>query len=156
LHTSTASSTACRGREVDLGRTPFLFEPRRADAELEAAVGEEIDRLRAARGGERVAQPDVVDVSAEPDPFGACREVSEVGERVVDRRGGRDRRVLLAGVGRAAHCAREHEVLGQPHRFVAEAFRFERRFLVEVRVERAERDPELHRSGRFTRPVRPR
>ena len=46
----------------------------------------------------------------------------------------RHRRVLLARVRRAAHRAREHEVLGQPHRLVAEPLGLERRVDVEVRV----------------------
>ena len=45
---------------------------------------------------------------------------AEVRERVVDRRVGRDRRMVLARMRRAAHRPREHEVLGQPHRLVAE------------------------------------
>ena len=54
--------------------------------------------------------------------------------------------MLLARMRRAAHRAGEHEVLGQPHRLVAELLGRERRVVVEVRVERAERDAELHDS----------
>ena len=77
-------------------------------------------------------------------PLGLRGEEREVRERVVHRRVGRDRRMVLTRIRRARHRAREHEVLGQPDRLVAEAFGRERGVEVEVRVERAERDAELH------------
>src|SRR5579871_3711596 len=64
-------------REIELGGVPLLFEPRRADAELEAPAAQEVDGLYAARGRERVPEPDVVDVGSEPDAFGARREIAE-------------------------------------------------------------------------------
>ena len=62
------------------------------------------------------------------------REEREVRERVVDRRVGRHRRMVLARMRRARHRAGEHEVLGQPHRLEAEPLGRERRVDVEVRV----------------------
>ena len=102
LQTSIASSTRRpRVAKSSCGRDPLLLEPRRADPELEPAVRQEVDGLRAARRRERMPQPDVVDVRAEPHALGAAREEPEVRERVVDRRVGRDRRVLLTRVRRA-------------------------------------------------------
>jgi hypothetical protein len=85
--------------EVEPGREPLLLEPAGADAELEPSAGDDVDRLHAARGDERMAQPEVVDVRAEPDAFGAAGEVGEVGEGVEDgdRRG--HGRVLLTRMG---------------------------------------------------------
>src|SRR5205823_3026618 len=71
--------TAAR-REVELGRRPFLFEPRRADTEQKAAARQQVHGLDSTRRGERVAKPDVEDVRTEPDAFGERRKVGEVRE----------------------------------------------------------------------------
>src|SRR5207253_268164 len=83
-------------RKVELGRVPLLFEPRRADPELEPAVRQEIDRLRAPSRGERMSQPDVEHVRTEPHAFRATGEETEIRERVEDRRVGGNGRMGLA------------------------------------------------------------
>ena len=102
---------------------------------------DDVERLHAAGRDERMAQAEVVDVRAEPERSVPRREEREVGERVEHRRVGGTGGCVLARVRRAAHLRREHEVLGQPDRLVAEPLGLERRVEVEVRVERAERDP---------------
>ena len=87
---------AAAGGEVEPGRDPLLLEPARADAELDPAAAHDVERLHGAGRDERVAQADVVDVRAEADVRAAGGEEREVGERVEDRRGRRDRRVVLA------------------------------------------------------------
>ncbi len=106
---------------------------------------------RASREG--MAQSDVEHVGSEADALRLGGEECEVRERVVDRSVGRNRRMVLARIRRTRHRAREHEVLGQPDRFVAEAFGGERGVEMEVRVERAQRDTELHRAPSTTSPA---
>ena len=81
-------------------------------------------------------------------------EEREVRERVEDRRGrAGPAGASSPGCGERLIVRREHEVLGQPHRLVAEPLGRERRVDVEVRVERAERDAELHGPRRRRRAV---
>jgi len=75
-----------------------------------------------ARGrDERVAQTEQVHVGRQLDVLGAPGQERQVRERVEHRGAGRHRRVLLTRERRAAHLDGKHEVLGEPHRFVAEA-----------------------------------
>ena len=75
---------------------------------------------------------------------GSPGEEAEVREGIEHRSGRRYRRVLVAGVRRSAHTHGQHEVFGKPYRLVAEALRLLGGVEVEVRVEGAERDAELH------------
>ena len=111
-HLDRLVDAAPSAREVELGGDPLLFEPARADAELDPAARDDVERLHGARRDERMPQPDVVDVRAEPHPLGAAGEEREVRERVEDRRLGRHRRMGLARMRRPAHRRGEHEVLG--------------------------------------------
>src|SRR3954465_12844221 len=77
-HLDRLVDTRAAAVEVEAGRVPLLAQPARTDAEGEPAAGEDVDRGRGARGDERVAQPDVVDVRAELDPRRARREIGEV------------------------------------------------------------------------------
>ena len=146
LHTSIASSTRRpRVSKSSSDGAPLLLEPARADAELDAPARHDVERLHGARRDERVAQPEVVDVGAEPQVVGFGRRGS---------RGTRTRRTPASsaapagasspGCGERLIAHGKHEVLGQPHRLVAEALGLVGGVEVEVRVERAERDPELH------------
>ena len=77
LHTSSASSTRRpRVSEVELGRVPLLLEPAGADAELEPPAGDDVEGLHGARRDERMAQPEVVHVGAEPHALGRGRRGS--------------------------------------------------------------------------------
>ena len=60
---------AARG-EVEAGRVPLLLEPARADPELHPTAGQHVERGDGPGGHEGVAQPDVVDVGAEPEVRG--------------------------------------------------------------------------------------
>ena len=51
--------------EVEAGGVPLLLQPAGADAELDATTRDHVERGDRARGDERVAQADVVDVGAE-------------------------------------------------------------------------------------------
>ena len=131
-------------REVEADRPPLLLEPAGADPELDPPTRQEVERLHSACRDERVAQPEVVHVRAEAHMAGSAGEEAEVRERVEHRCGGRHGWVLVARVGRAAHPHGQHEVLGEPHRLVPETLGFLSGVDVEVRVEGAERDAELH------------
>ena len=143
-HLDRLVDAAAPGREVELGRDPLLLEPARTDPELEAAARDDVEGLDGARRDERVAQPEVVDVRAQPDALRPARQVRQVREGVEDRRVGRNRRVRLARVRGAAHLRREDQVLGKPHRLEPEPLGLERAVDEERRVEPAECDPELH------------
>src|SRR5205085_8909445 len=55
--------------EVEARGDPFLFEPARADPDLSAAVGHDVERLDRPCRDEGMAQGEVVDVGAEADAF---------------------------------------------------------------------------------------
>jgi hypothetical protein len=86
-------------------------------------------------------------VGADADPLGSRRQEREVGQRVEHRDVGRDRRVV-ASVDRAAQqVGRQHEVLGDPHRVVAQLVGGDGDVDPGRRVELTERDRELHEAG---------
>src|SRR5215469_3701432 len=130
--------------EVESHRLPFAAQPARADAEVEPPSGEDVHGRGRARGEERMAQADVVDVRSEPDLRRPRRQVSQDAERVVDRHVGRDRRVVGSAMRAAGRVERDDDVLGHPHRLEAEPVRLLRDLAPEARVDRAEMDPELH------------
>ena len=65
---------------------------------------------------EGMAQPDVVDLGPEVDLLGLTGQEGQVGEDVVDRDVGRERRVVGSGEAAAGPGHRDDQVLGHPHR----------------------------------------
>ena len=123
---------------------PLLLEPAGADAELDPAAREDVERGDRACGDERVAQADVVDVGAEPHGLRRRGDRGQRHERV--ERGGvrRDRRVRVARVRAALHLHREHEVLRQPHRLEPRVLGGLRGGRPELGVDPCEHHTDLH------------
>ena len=112
-----SSTRRPRVLEGQLQGLPFLGEPTRPDAELEAAARHGVNGGDRARRNERVAQADVVDVGAEPQGRGLRRHGGDLDPRVVRRSGRRDRRLsLVRGVRRAGHGHGHYQMLGHPDR----------------------------------------
>ena len=65
------------GVEVEAGDLPLLLQPAGADAELDPTARDHVERGDGARGDERVAQPDVVDVGAEAHVLRGRRDRSQ-------------------------------------------------------------------------------
>ena len=147
-HTCSASSTrGAAGGEVQADGVPLLTQPTRADPEVEPATRDDVEGGGRAGADERVTQPDVVDVGAEPDRAGLPGQIGEVGDRVVHRRLRRNGRMAVAVVRAARHRRRQHQVLGQPHRFVAEFLGADGELPPQARMDAAERDSDLHPSN---------
>ena len=85
-----------------------------------AATGHDVESGDGAGSDERMPQPDVVDVGAEPNTLGAAGEEREHCEHVEDRGVGADRRMVGSRIRTAGLLHRQHEVLRQPHRLITE------------------------------------
>ena len=98
-HLDRLVDTPASRREVEADRPPLLLEPAGADPELDPPTRQEVERLHGACRDERVAQTEVVHVSAEANTAGPRGEEAEVRERVEHRRRGRHGWVLVPRVG---------------------------------------------------------
>ncbi len=103
-----------------------------------------VERGDRARGDERVAQPDVVDVGAEAHVLRGRRDRGQRHQRVERGRVRRDRRVRVAVVRAPVHLHREHEVLRQPHRLEPGVLGGLRGGRPELRVHPREHHTDLH------------
>ena len=95
-HRLVEAPPACA--RVELGGAPLALEPPSPHTELGPTARGDVEGLHGTRGHERMAEPQQVDVCAEPDARRATGEVTEKAERVDDRRVGREGRVLLAHI----------------------------------------------------------
>ena len=123
--------------ERHAGRLEFVGQPADADAEQEAAVGQDVERRCRLRHRHRVAQRQHEDAGAELDALGAGGDVGERDEGIVQRDGRAAGKLPVGRVRiRAAHLERHDEVLRQPHRFEAQRLGFARHLAEHLRPRR--------------------
>ena len=123
------------GVEVETHGLPLGPEPAGSDPELQPSARDDVQRGHGARHHKGMPESDVVDLRAEVDLPGLPGQEAEIGEDVEHRHVGRDRRVVLARIGAAGHRHRDDEMLGHPHRLVAQPVRFPRRLDPQARMQ---------------------